>query len=544
MPTVTIDGRSIEVEKGTTILEAAKQIGIDIPHYCYHPGLRIAGSCRMCLVEIEGVPKLQIACYTLVTDGMVVHTQSEKVKEARRAVLEFLLVDHPLDCPVCDQAGECYLQIYYMQHGLHPSRVREDKLKRAKMKVLGEHIILDQERCILCSRCVRFTEEVTKSYELGIFHRGDRSVVDLYPGIQLHNRYQGNLADICPVGALTDRQFRFRTRVWYLEHAKSVCPGCSRGCNIFVDYNVRRGYKAGGRRIVRLRPRPNPWVNKYWMCDDGRYGFTWIEALDRILAPRRAEGGQLREISWSEAIRHAAQWITEAAREKRLAVLLSPKMTNEELYTADRLFRSLGARMIGYWAEPSSPGYEDEILIRGDKNPNTAGAHWIVGRASGIPQEDHLARLAEAMEAGQVDTAVIFLHDVEGAKAGERVLRALQRVERLIYLGTNWNRTATLSKLVFPATAFVEQDGTFTNFEGRVQRFWRAVEPLGQARPILSILRELAVACGVEPLPEDPEEVFALLALEHPFFSGMDYDRLGERGMMGQLEAPVEVRVK
>jgi len=341
MPTLTIDGKEVWVEEGTSILEAAKQVGIEIPHYCYHPGLRIAGSCRMCLVEVEGMPKLQIACHTQASEGMVVHTNSEKVKQARKAVLEFLLVDHPLDCPVCDQAGECYLQMYYMQHGLHASRVREDKRKRQKAKPLGEHIVLDQERCILCSRCVRFTEEITHTYELGIFNRGDRSVVDLYPGVQLHNRYQGNLADLCPVGALTDRHFRFQTRVWYLEHAKSICPGCSRGCNIIVDYNTRREYKAGGRRVVRLRPRPNPKVNKYWMCDDGRYGFSWVDGLDRILAPRRLVDGEPQELLWSDAVQLAGEWIRDAAQRGRLAVMFSPKMSNEELFAASQLFRQL-----------------------------------------------------------------------------------------------------------------------------------------------------------------------------------------------------------
>ncbi|MDZ7373053.1 MAG: 2Fe-2S iron-sulfur cluster-binding protein [candidate division KSB1 bacterium] len=526
MPILTIDGKTIEVEKGTTILQAAQRLGIDIPHYCYHPGLRIAGSCRMCLVEIQGVPKLQIACYTEATDGMVVFTQSEKVQQARRAVLEFLLVDHPLDCPVCDQAGECYLQIYYMQHGLHPSRVREDKLKRAKVRVLGEHIVLDQERCILCSRCVRFTEEVTRTFELGIFNRGDRSVVDVYPGEQLRNRYQGNLADICPVGALTDRQFRFRTRVWYLDQAKSICPGCSRGCNIVVDFNVRRGYKAGGRRIPRIRPRPNPWVNQYWMCDDGRYGFGWVEGLDRILSPKLLENGHPREIPWAEAIRLAGAWIGEAAREKKLGVLLSPRMSNEEIYAASYVLRSLGVGNVGYWAEPATPGDEDDLLIKADKNPNTYGARLITG----VPQEDHLARMVEALSSGAVDTVLIFLHNLEQARAGRAALETLRRAKRFVFVGTNWNRTAAAASLVLPVTAFTEQEGTFTNFQGRVQRFWQAVEPMGQARSALSVLNELAASWGIPPLPDNAAEAFARLASENRAFAGLSYETLGDQG--------------
>ncbi len=215
MPKITIDGTEIEVENGTTVIQAAEQFGIDIPRYCYHPGLSIVGVCRICLVEIERMPKLQVACYTPVTDGMVVQTNNEKVLQARRAVLEFLLINHPLDCPVCDQAGECWLQNFYMQHGLYDSKMVEDKVKKQKALPIGPNVMLDSERCILCSRCVRFCDEITETHELGIFNRGDHAELLPYPGQELDNKYTGNTIDICPVGSLTDKVFRFRTRVWY-----------------------------------------------------------------------------------------------------------------------------------------------------------------------------------------------------------------------------------------------------------------------------------------------------------------------------------------
>ena len=227
MPTITIDGTSVTVEADATVIQAAEKCGIYIPRYCYHPGLPIAGSCRMCLVEVANIPKLQVACYTRVQDGMQVITNSDQVKKARQAMLEFLLSNHPLDCPVCDQSGECDLQNFYMEHGRYLSRYLENKIKRRKAFPIGPHVVLDQERCILCTRCVRFTEQVSRSNELGVFNRGNRSVIDLVPGTSLDNAYSGNVIDICPVGALTERDFRFKCRVWYLSTAQSICNGCS-----------------------------------------------------------------------------------------------------------------------------------------------------------------------------------------------------------------------------------------------------------------------------------------------------------------------------
>src|SRR5436189_6873 len=302
MPKLTINGHAVEVPPGTNLIEAARRVGVEIPHYCYHPGLSIAGQCRLCMVDIEKTPRPTIACNTRAAEGMVVATETDRVKETRKSIMEFHLINHPLDCPVCDQAGECWLQIYYMEHGLYDPRMRDEKVHKPKAVPLGPHVMLDAERCILCSRCVRLCDEVTRTGELGSFDRGDHSEIGLFPGTELANKYSGNVVDICPVGALTDRDFRFAVRVWYLDSAKSVCPGCARGCNIEVHVNRRRPHHNEGRRVARLKPRFNADVNRWWICDDGRYGFAFVDDKTRLVAPARREDGAVGDATWEEAI--------------------------------------------------------------------------------------------------------------------------------------------------------------------------------------------------------------------------------------------------
>src|SRR3989338_1892114 len=374
MPTLTIDGRSLTVPAGTTIIQAADQLGITVPRYCYHPGLSIAGNCRICFVEVEKTPKLQIACYTPVAEGMVVSTISEKVLKARQDVLEFLLANHPLDCPVCDQAGECELQNYYMDHGRYDSRFLEQKVKKKKAIVLGATVMLDQERCILCSRCVRFTDEVTKSGEFGIFNRGDHAEVDLYPGKILDNKYSGNVVDICPVGALTDRDFRFKARVWYLSSSPSVCPGCSRGCNTDLHYVLDRPYLADGARVMRVKPRYNPDVNQWWMCDEGRYGYKPIDQA-RLVQPRLRREEREQTVVWDLALAEFVQIVSDTKARVQLTqwgVIPSPQQTNEELFLVRKVFQDqLGVACDGRVAE--QPGSLDQLLITADKHPNRRG---------------------------------------------------------------------------------------------------------------------------------------------------------------------------
>jgi len=541
MPKLTIDGKVIEVPPGTNLIEAARMLGIEVPHYCYHPGLPIAGACRLCMVDIEKVPRPQIACNTVAADGMVVLTQTPRVLETRRSVMEWHLINHPLDCPVCDQAGECWLQIYYMQHGLYEPRMIDDKVHKPKAVPIGPHVMLDAERCILCSRCVRFCDTITKTGELGIFNRGDHSELGLFPGMELNNPYSGNVVDICPVGALTDRDFRFQARVWYLDRAKSICPGCARGCNIEVHTNTKRTHHAQGRRVVRLKPRFSAEVNQWWMCDEGRYGFGEVDAPSRLVVPEVGVGDARRAVTWAEAVTTLAERL-RAAGPEGVGVLLSPRMANEDLWLAWRLFvEPPGLPYVDFRVPPRGPGFEDEFLIRADKNPNTRGAE-LMGCAPTGGQDG--AHVLAAARAGQLAVLWVFGHDLLASSWPEADVRAaLDRVECVVFQGTNANRTSERAHIILPSAAYVEREGTFTNVAGRVQRFWRAVAPLGEARADWEILADVARALGHEARPARTEHLFRDLAATVPAFAGLTYRGLSDRGALitGAVE-PVGTR--
>lgn len=484
MNTITIDGKAIQIEVGTTVIQAAEQLGIYIPRYCYHPGLSIAGSCRMCLVQVDKFPKLQISCYMPVTDGMVVSTTAPEVLEARRSMLEFLLSNHPLDCPVCDQSGECDLQDFYMDYGLYESRFLENKVKRKKASPIGPHVVLDQERCILCTRCTRFCEEVSKSHELGVFERGGRSVIDLQPGRTLDNPYSGNVIDICPVGALTEREFRFQCRVWYLAEAPSICNGCSRGCNISIHYSARRPGGSTGKRVYRLKPRFNPLVNRWWICDEGRFGYEFIDQR-RIEAPCLRRGGRLENSGWEQALAEictALRGVLEKFGPEGIGVIASPQLSNEDLYLMRKLFvEGMKILQVGYHNPWEKEGFQDDFLVRADKNPNRRGAEAIgLGGDVGV--------ILEKAARGEVKVLYIFQHDF----SAEEAQRLLSQAGYIIFQGTNWNTTAELAHAVLPAAAYAEKEGSFTNFEGRIQHFSPALAPLAESRPDTQILMELA----------------------------------------------------
>jgi NADH-quinone oxidoreductase subunit G len=523
MPKLTIDGKEIEVAPGTNLIEAARALGIEVPYYCYHPGLSVAGQCRLCMVDIDKTPRPTIACNTQATDGMVVRTETERVVQTRRAIMEFHLINHPLDCPVCDQAGECWLQIYYMKHGLYDPRMVDEKVHKPKAVPLGPHVILDAERCILCSRCVRFCDEITRTGELGIFNRGDHSEIGLFPGRDLTNKYSGNVVDICPVGALTDRDFRFRVRVWYLDTAKSICPGCARGCNIEVHVNRRRPHHAEGRRVARLKPRFNADVNAWWMCDDGRYGFGFVDDPSRLTTPLLRQDGALRPVSWDEAVAAAAAALGRYAPDE-IAVVASPRMANEDLFALTRLLERCGVTRFGFRVPPSTPGDEDDLLIRADKNPNTRGAELL-----GL--EGDVAAVLEAARQRRVKCLWVFEHDLrDTAWPAADTRAALGEVETLIYAGTNANATSALAHLVLPAAAWVEREGTFTNFQGRAQRFRTALEPLGEALPAWDIVGRVLAALGVATDAMRAEHWFRVLAATVPAFAGLSYQSLGDTG--------------
>ncbi|MCI0546853.1 MAG: molybdopterin-dependent oxidoreductase [Candidatus Rokubacteria bacterium] len=531
MPKLTINGTAVEVPAGTNLVEAAKAVGAEVPHYCYHPGLAIAGQCRLCMVDIEKNPKLQIGCNTLAADGMVVHTETDRVKETRRSVMEWHLVNHPLDCPVCDQAGECELQIYYMKHGLYAPRMVDEKVHKPKAVPLGPHVILDAERCILCSRCVRFCDEITGTGELGIFHRGDHSEIGLFPGKTLENNYSGNVIDICPVGALTDRDFRFQVRVWYLDVTRSICNGCARGCNIEIHTSQRRPHHNQGKRVARIKPRENPDVNRWWICDVGRYGFHWIDDDSRLTTPRRPGGAAPAETTWDDALTLLAEAL-DRYRPEEIGVLASPQMSNEDLWALRRFLDAAGIVHRDFRVPPRVRGVDDTLLLRADRNPNTRGAE-LAGLLPGPGGRDARAILAAAADR-TIKLLWVLHHDLSRSAWPEaEVAAGLAGAELVVFQGTNTGATSAAAGIVVPSAAYAERDGTFTNFEGRVQRFRAAMPPLGDARPDWEVFVRLGRLRGFdEPVfrAERAEHVFTALADAVPAFRGLGYRILGDGG--------------
>jgi NADH-quinone oxidoreductase subunit G len=520
MPTLEIDGRSVTVADGLNLIQAAEELGIDIPHYCYHPGLSVAGNCRMCLVEVEKMPKLQIACNTRAGEGMIVRTASERVLQARRAVLEFLLINHPIDCPICDQAGECKLQDYYMEHDRQPSRFPlEAKIKKLKAVDIGPLVMLDQERCILCTRCTRFLDEVSKTGELGVFERGNHCMIDLFPGGRLENPYSGNVVDICPVGALTNKDFRFRARVWYLDRTRSVCPSCATGCNIDIDH--RRG------EIFRFRPRSNPAVNGYWMCDEGRLSYRRFQGEGRLLQPvRRGDDGWAAE-SWQRARAGVTARLAEIVEQhgpESIAGLVSAQATCEEMFLFRRwIGDALKARLGGFqWSAAGASG--DDFLIDADKNPNSAGLRAL--GLAGVEAE----RIVAAASEGKTRGLVLLRADLALAYGSEVLDRIADRVDFLVTVDSHFHRTAEVSDVLLPAGSFAETDGTFVNRSGRVQRIREAFPPPGQAKGGWRIIAELLEDTSGEPVPADAAAVFTEMAAAVGGFGQLSYETIGNRG--------------
>ena len=534
MPSLSIDGGEVSVAEGTTVIQAAEKLGIFIPRYCYHPGLSIAGNCRICLVEVEKFPKLQIACNAFVSEGMVVHTKSEKAEDGRRAVLEFLLANHPLDCPVCDQSGECDLQNFYMNFGLYDPRFREHKVKKKKAVELGPHVMLDQERCILCSRCVRFTDEITKTGEFGIFNRGDRAELGLYPGDVLDNPYSANVVDICPVGALTESDFRFKARVWYLSSASTVCNGCSQGCNVDMHYVLDSPHLNDGARVARIKPRYNSDVNQWWLCDEGRYGFGWVDQgrLTKVRGPS-ADGA---DATWEQALSAISTALAGLAEEQggdrngagpRIGVIASAQLSNEELFLLREIFGgALGARLSA--SVPERPGSSDDFLIKADKNPNTLGA-TLLGLAG--PDAPDASQIVDDALAGKLDVLWVAGHDLVELFGEESVRKIREKVGLFVFSGTNENATAPLAHWVLPSAAYVEKDGTFVNCHGRLQRIGRAFPPLADSREDWRILLELAGRLGLTFDWREPREIFLGLAAAEAAFADLSYETIGAQGV-------------
>jgi len=491
--TLRIDGRSVEVPKGTTVLKAAERLGIVIPRFCFHPAFEPEGSCRMCLVEIEGLPKLDLACSTVVREGMTVWTATPQVLEARKSVLEFLLADHPLDCPICDKAGECVLQDYYDRHGRTASRFLEDKEKKKKKIPIGKRLLLDRERCVLCTRCVRFLRRVTGTGELGVFERGVRAEVGIGEGMEIRNNYSGNLVDICPVGAITDGDFRFRTRAWFLNKARTVCPRCGRGCNIFIQSVCGYPLQGNGRKIYRVVAAENPDVNGPWICDLGRYGYRDLEENRQeavVAKPGGAQAGPT--LSWEAALSGLASDLRSASggpgRPSRLGVILTSVLTNEELGMCRRLFiDSLRAESVSF-ADPT-PGAADGLLLTAARTPNEQGA-----RALGFGMEPPDLKLLQ----GSVDVLLIFGPYLLEHMPVTEAAGAFGRIRRTYLFSAQKSGLDDLAEVVLPTAYPEEKQGSFTNIDGLRQSFEPALRPPAGCRPEGRILAWLAQELGIK----------------------------------------------
>ncbi|MEW5805839.1 MAG: 2Fe-2S iron-sulfur cluster-binding protein [Acidobacteriota bacterium] len=515
MPTLRIDGKEVTVENGTTILKAAESIGIIIPHFCYHPELSIAGNCRMCVVEVERMPKLQTACSTEVSDGMVVHTTTDRVVNARRAIMEFLLINHPLDCPICDQAGECRLQDYSVRYGMASSRFAEEKVKSVKREIFGPHVIYDGERCIKCTRCIRFCYEITKTGELDMFFRGDHSTVGIFPERDLKNDYSGNVVDLCPVGALTLREFRFKSRVWDLKKVNTICPACGRGCNIIAWVK--------DNRIFRLTPRFNPHVNRSWMCDHGRLSHEFLYRSERLVSPE-IMNAERRRLNWKEAfdcVTDALKSILQNHGSGSIHLVVFPFITNEDAFLILKVLKDVFPK-----STVSIPiieiGEDDSLLIRKDRTPNRRGVEEIFREVSSriISVDDAAKRVKE----GMIKSLVVLGEGLTGANDCNILADTpISPLEFSLFIGSfkPWN--ANDFSAMLPASTWAELDGTFTNFEGFVQRIFPSVLSSCESRPLWKIVQELGSRIGTRCAFRSASSVFEKLAEEHQSYRELRY---------------------
>jgi len=548
MPKIIIDGKECEFAPGQTVIQAARENGIDIPHFCWHPSLSVSGNCRVCLVEIEKMPKLVISCATLAADGMVVQTQSPKVVTARNAVMEFILINHPLDCPICDEAGECKLQDYAYKHSVGESRFTEEKNHKEKRVELGPHVMFDGERCISCSRCIRFCDEIAGKKELTFIKRGDRVTITTFPGKKLENPYSMNVTDICPVGALTNKDFRFKSRVWEMAPTKSICSGCARGCNI--DLWTRNN------EVLRITPRFNNEVNSFWMCDNGRLNtFKHVNANNRVNGPHIRKDGELVKVGWDEAYAKTLSELKSFAKEE-IAVLTSASVTVEDAYLVSKFVRSTFNVKNFAIIRNVVPGSGDGILIREEKTTNTAGVELMFHDAG--KSRLQYDEIISSIESGKIKALILIEEDL--IKLNPALEHAVRKLDFLLTLSTNFDASTPFATIVFPASTYAEKNGTLINFQGRIQRIRPAVTTIDmersldgfsqsrwdkfgtnfdswgkakkiEARPTWKIISGLANAFGTKYKFTMAEEIFNEIAHTNPLFNGLDYDVIGETGV-------------
>ena len=513
---VTIDGAQVSVPKGMTIIEAAKRAGILVPHYCYHPSLPSPAVCRMCLVEVEKAPKLMPACVTTVADGQVVHVNSPSARKARESVLEFLLVNHPLDCPICDQAGECELQDYVFQEGRAGTRYAEYAKRYNPVEDFGPDVLYVANRCILCTRCVRFMDDVAETPVLNVSERGDRAYIGIAEEHRLDHPWAGNVVDLCPVGSLISKDFLHRARVWDLDKTASICPGCSQGCNISLETR--------DEVVVRIKPRPNMDVNRHFICDHGRLDYRWLNRGDRIEAPLVRDGSRLVATDWDTALDALGRF----AREATAAVILaSGRASVESLALVRRLLEGRIAR-----ASIRVPAGEEaplagipNLALRAERVPNLRGAEML-----GYDRNWDAALRATA------GADLIVLLDADLRPEDETALSSASG--RVVLLGTVLSELERRADLVLPITTMAEENGVYVNRDGRAQRYLQAKTPAGMARPAWWVAGEVLAGVGPDAsAPSTAAEAFELVAEAYAPFSRLSHADLGFGGRVVQETA-------
>ncbi|OGQ06295.1 MAG: hypothetical protein A2W61_06700 [Deltaproteobacteria bacterium RIFCSPLOWO2_01_44_7] len=478
MVKIKINNKEVEVAEGTTVLKAALANKVDIPYFCYHPKLSISGNCRMCLVNIKGQNKPVISCRERVREGMEVDTKSEEVKKMQQGVLEFILVNHPLDCPICDQSGECDLQDNYFKFSKFPSRLEDQKIHKPKVKSLGPLVTLDDERCIVCTRCVRFCDEVAGTHELCVTERGGHSELTTYPGKELKNPYSLCTVDVCPVGALTSTDFRFKKRVWFLKTTPSICTGCATGCNIKMDWD--------DSVVYRYRPRENEAVNQCWMCDEGRLSYKFINDANRVFEPLLKKHGEFEEITWEGALKHIADICYENPKVHYIGVL-SAQASCEENFTLHSFLKNVfpKAQFLTTKKEVPHPSH-DEFLIDADKNPNSNFLELLEIKEADDFAKEGIYFVLEHLTNAQKEALIM-------AKPKMVVWLASNLGDVSLAGGTSPKLSPPLwADVILPKPTFAEQEGHFINRQKRLQKANKAFEPKGHARPVWMALAELS----------------------------------------------------
>jgi NADH-quinone oxidoreductase subunit G len=483
--TLTIDDESVTVPKGTNLIEAARQGGTEVPYYCYHPHLSVPGNCRMCQVEVEGAPKLMIGCHTQAQPDMVVRTQktSQQVKDAQASTLELILINHPLDCTVCDQAGHCKLQDYHYEYNAKPSRFLEEKEQKVKAKPLGPTVMLDGERCIACTRCIRFCDEITETSELGLVNRGDKVEITVHPDHELNNPLSGTVVDLCPVGALTHRQWRFNTRIWYTKGTDSICPGCSTGCNVKV-------FERDGQ-VVQVKARQNADVNKEWLCDEGRYGFDRFLPQERVLTPLIGE----QPVDLDSALTEAQKIKGDA-----VAVLVSPHLLLEEYALLSKFIeKHIPEATVALAYKERSLSKEEAILVSPDYAPNFSGALFSGLITNGDSLEQEYQKVVDDLKAGNFKRVMLVGDGAldDKALADLELQRAISDAEASVACVTDGaSRLSAIAKVVLPARSVLEKQGLMVNRKNRLQFSDRVVEFPDGTHPEWRLINMLAEKCG------------------------------------------------